>query len=220
MKENNWPHLSSVWEKADRIAESIKDKDICPKYEDLFKAFELTSLQDTKVVIIGDEPSCNDEATGLSYTTKSGKVTPTNRVILNSLRKSELISERLDTADFSKWALQGVLMLNLVLSTERDYIRKHYNVGWEEVTKRILLELIFKEDPVVFMLWGKEIRGSVMPLFSVEPARIRPHHLVLMNVHPLAEIYGVEKFSDKGDFKTANDWLIAHEKTPIQWDTL
>lgn len=218
MKEKNWPQLLSVWEDADKIANTIKHVDTCPKYEDLFKAFELTSFKDTKVVIIGEEPFCNDEATGLSYATKSCKINTANRVILNSLRKSDLVSERLETADFSKWATQGVLMLNLMLSTERGYIRKHRNAGWEKITKRILLELSSKEDSVVFMVWGKEIHDAVIPLF--ESKTDKPQHLVLVNVHPLAEVYGVEKFSDKGDFKKANDWLIAHKQTPIQWDTL
>ena len=215
MKETNWPQLSSVWEKADRIAESIKDQNICPKFEELFKAYELTSLQDTKVVLLDMEPVCTDEAIGLSYANRSHRISAGNRVLLNSLRKSELVSDRLETADFSKWASQGVLMLNLVLSTEKNYIRKHHNIGWQQVTKRTLIELTYKEEPVVFMLWGKEVIYEVENL-----VKDIPQHLVLKNVHPLSEIYGLEKFSDKGDFKKANEWLIAHGKTPIQWDTL
>ena len=215
MKEDNWPQLLSVLEKADRIAESINEQDLCPKFEDLFKAYELTSFKDTKVVILDIEPVCTEEATGLCFATKSNKISTSNRVILNSLRKSDLITERLETADFSNWAKQGVLMLNLVLSTQKGYIRKHHTLGWQQLTKRTLVELTKKKDSVVFMLWGKEIQLEVEPI-----VKDSPQHLVLKNVHPLSEIYGLQKFSDKGDFKKANDWLIAHGKTPVQWDIL
>ena len=179
-------------------------KNINPKYEDIFKAFKLTKLEDVCVVILGQDPYHGvGEAHGLSFSVQEGiKIPPSLQNIYKEL-KDDLNIPIHNKGDLTKWGKEGVLMLNAVLTVEKDKPASHRNLGWELLTDYIIKILNQKEEPVVFILWGN---------FAKEKTKFitNPNHCIITSPHPspfsaYKGFFGTKPFSKTNEFLRKNE---------------
>ncbi len=173
IKVNDW-NLEICNDLLNKIEEEYKTKDIAPQKEDIFRALKLTSLEDTKVVIFGQDPyPTKGVATGLAFSS-NGKLPASLRNMFKEL-ESDLGIERVDT-DLSDWAKQGVLLLNTTLTVEVGNANSHSKLGWISVTNQVIEQLNQKESPVIFVLLG----GHAQKLED----KISQKHCILKYTHP------------------------------------
>lgn len=178
-----------------------------PERKNIFKAFELTSFDNTKVVVIGQDPYFNEyEAHGLSFSVYGEKITPTLRNIFKEL-KDDLGIVRCDT-NLTDWALQGVLLLNMVLTVEKKKPLSHKTIGWQNFTYRIIQELN-KKDDIVFVLWGNES-------IKLRHLLTNQNNLVLTSSHP-SPLSSYRGFFGSKVFSKINNFLKERNKEVIKW---
>jgi uracil-DNA glycosylase len=194
----------------------IRNKPFQPNKTDIFKAFKLCSFDDTKVVIVGQDPYYTPGVpTGLAFATNDGSL-PSS--LLSIFKEVELCYQCfLDRSktDLTGWANQGVLLLNTVLTVEPGKPLSHYRVGWQNFTRAAIGLLGSRETPTVFMLWGNEAQKL--------ESLIGPQHLILSARHPSSAAAGkssLEPFAGCRHFSKANEWLIANKREPIVWQNL
>ncbi|MFV0520520.1 MAG: uracil-DNA glycosylase [Lachnospirales bacterium] len=215
---NDWDtYLSNEYSKkyfismSDFLEEEYANKTIFPKKEDIFNALKYTSFLDTKVVILGQDPYINEgEAHGLSFSVQEGiKVPPSLKNIFKEIQDDLSISI-FDTSkgNLTKWAKEGVLLLNTTLTVEKGVSNSHSKIGWETFTDEIIKILNKKETPIVFMLWGNNAKKK-------ETLIINKHHLVLKAIHPSP--LGRGGFFGCKHFSLANDFLLSNNLKPIDW---
>ena len=185
-------------------------KTIFPPKNYIFNALKLTSYKDVKVVIVGQDPYHGvNEAHGLSFSVQKGvKVPPSLKNIYKELY-DDLGVKPCDNGDLTRWAKQGVLLLNSVLTVEKDKPASHKNLGWERLTDYIIKLLDNKEDPVVFILWGNFAKSKSSLITN-------PKHLVITSPHPspFSARYG---FFGSKPFSKTNDFLKKNHLEPINW---
>lgn len=186
-------------------------KTIYPPKNYVFNALKLTPYGNVKVVIVGQDPYHGEgEAHGLSFSVQKGiKLPPSLRNIYQELYSDLNITPAVD-GDLTKWAEEGVLLLNAVLTVEKDKPASHKNLGWEKLTDYIIKVLNNKETPIVFILWGN---------FAKEKQKLitNPKHLVLTSAHPspFSARYG---FFGSKPFSKTNEFLIKTNQKQIDWD--
>ena len=192
------------------IEHEYATKTIFPPKNYIFNALKLTSYKDVKVVIVGQDPYHGvNEAHGLSFSVQKGvKVPPSLKNIYKELY-DDLGVKPCDNGDLTRWAKQGVLLLNSVLTAEKDKPASHKNLGWERLTDYIIKLLDNKEDPVVFILWGNFAKSKSSLITN-------PKHLVITSPHPspFSARYG---FFGSKPFSKTNDFLIKNHLKPINW---
>ncbi len=183
---------------------------IHPDMYDIFNALKYTSFKDTKVVILGQDPYHGaGQAHGLCFSVKKGIEPPPS---LKNIYK-ELISDAGITmpphGELTKWAKQGVLMLNTVLTVRDGTANSHKGMGWEIFTDRVISELNKKETPVIFLLWGRNAR---------EKAKIinNPLHVKLETVHP-SPLSAYGGFFGCRHFSKTNRILLSSGQKIIDW---
>lgn len=191
------------------LDEERKSKTIFPKSIDLYKALKLTDYDEVSVVILGQDPYHGDgEANGLCFSVNHGiQIPPSLKNIFKEL-KSDLNIERTDT-DLSDWARQGVLLLNTVLTVEKDKAFSHRGKGWEIFTDKIIEKLNEREDPIVFVLWGNAARSKKVLLTNKK-------HMVVESAHPSPLSYN-RGFKDSKPFSKVNSMLKSVNKEEIKW---
>ena len=137
-------------------------KTVFPPKELIFEALKLTSYEDTKVVIVGQDPyHGTGEAHGLSFSVRPGvRVPPSLQNIYKEIESDLGIKEPANCGDLTKWAKEGVLLLNSILTVEKDKAGSHSALGWEMFTDSIIKKLNEKETPIVFILWGSFARSK------------------------------------------------------------
>ena len=159
---NDWDQVLEIIEKStgfkkfiQMINEKYNTSVVYPPKNYVFNALKLTSYKDTKVVIVGQDPYHGEgEAHGLSFSVQKGvKIPPSLQNIYRELYNDLGIKPAL-YGDLTKWAKEGVLLLNAVLTVEKDKPASHRNLGWELLTDYIIKALNEKDEPVVFILWG------------------------------------------------------------------
>ena len=184
-------------------------KTIFPPKDYIFNALKLTSYKDVKVVIVGQDPYHGvNEAHGLSFSVQKGvKVPPSLKNIYKELY-DDLGVKPCDNGDLTRWAKQGVLLLNSVLTVEKDKPASHKNLGWERLTDYIIKLLDNKEDPVVFILWGNFAKSKSSLITN-------PKHLVITSPHPSPFSARYSFFGSK-PFSKTNDFLIKNHLEPIK----
>lgn len=191
------------------IAEYDK-KIIYPSKDYIFNALKLTSYKDTKVVIVGQDPYHGEnQAHGLSFSVQKGvKLPPSLQNIYKELESDLGIPPKSD-GDLTGWAKQGVLMLNAVLTVEKDKAASHRNLGWEPMTDYIIKLLNKKDEPVVFILWGN---------FAKEKAKLikNPKHYIIISPHP-SPFSAYSGFFGSKPFSKTNDFLVKNRIPPIDW---
>lgn len=215
---NDWDNkLKLIWESdgfkkfMHMIDKEYNTKIIFPPRDYIFNALKLTSYENTKVVIVGQDPYHGvGEAHGLSFSVQEGiKIPPSLQNIYKEL-KDDLDISPASKGDLTKWAKEGVLMLNAVLTVEKDKATSHRKLGWELLTDYIIKVLNQKEEPVVFILWGN---------FAKEKARYitNPNHLIITSPHPSPFSANSGFFGSK-PFSKTNDFLKSKGLQEIDWD--
>ncbi|MDD3304184.1 MAG: uracil-DNA glycosylase [Clostridia bacterium] len=192
------------------VENEYRTKTIFPPHDNIFFALKNTPYEYVKVVIIGQDPYHGEgEAHGMCFSVNPGiKVPPSLQNIYKELQR-DLGCKIPNNGYLLKWARQGVLLLNAVLTVEKDKPASHQGKGWEIFTDRIIEEINNKDTPVVFLLWGN---------FAKQKASLitNPKHLILTSSHPspFAVRYGFEGCSH---FSKTNDFLINMGQAPIDW---
>ena len=193
----------------DIVREEYNKKMIFPPANRVFYAFRETPYKDTRVVILGQDPYHGEgEANGLCFSVNRGiKMPPSLKNIYKELY-SDLGIERVDT-DLSDWANSGVLLLNSVLTVEKDKPASHKFVGWEEFTDSVIMKLNEKEEPVVFILWGNFAKGKIKYITN-------PKHLIISSSHPSP--FSVNQgFLGSKPFSRTNEFLKKNGLKEIEW---
>jgi len=191
-------------------AEYQKKKTIYPEAKNFFRALDLVDVKDVKVVILGQDPYHGPgQAHGLSFSVQEGVAFPPSlRNIFKEL-ESDLKIKAPINGDLTKWAKQGVLLLNSVLSVEAGLAASHQGKGWEKFTDKII-EVVNRECPhVVFVLWGAYAQKKAA---FVD----RSKHLVLESVHP-SPLSSHRGFFGSKPFSQANKWLKEKGLGEVQW---
>lgn len=184
---------------------------VFPPTDLVFNAFKLTPLSDVKVVILGQDPYHNDgQAHGLSFSVPAGMAIPPSLRNIYSELKSDIAGFDVPThGDLTKWAQQGVLLLNATLTVRAHTAASHQKKGWEAFTDAVIAAISKEKEHVVFLLWGSyAIKKSAL----IDANK----HLILTAVHPsplsvYRGFYGCKHFSQ------TNSYLQAHGLTPIDW---
>ena len=214
---NDWDEkLKVVWDSPGfknfykRIMHEYEIKEIYPPKDYIFNALKLTSYENTKVVIVGQDPyHGKGEAHGLSFSVQKGvRVLPSLQNIYKELNDDLKIPPK-DNGDLTEWAKQGVLLLNAVLTVEKDKAASHRNLGWEPMTDYIIKLLNLKNKPVVFILWGN---------FAKEKAKLitNHQHYIIMSPHP-SPFSAYSGFFGSKPFSKTNEFLIKNGLVPIDW---
>lgn len=193
----------------EQVRKEYKNKTIFPPAPQVFNAFRKTTYKDTRVVILGQDPYHGEgEANGLCFSVNRGiKMPPSLKNIYKELY-NDLGIERTDT-DLSDWASSGVLLLNSVLTVEKDSPASHKFIGWEEFTDNIIKKLNEKETPVVFILWGNFAKGKIKYITN-------KHHLVISSSHPSPFSVNYGFFGSK-PFSKTNEFLKKNNLKEIEW---
>ena len=189
-----------------KYSESI----IYPPQKYVFNALKLTSYKNTKVVIVGQDPYHGEgEAHGLSFSVQKGiKIPPSLQNIYKELYDDLKIAPSL-YGDLTKWAEEGVLLLNSVLTVEKDKPASHRNLGWELLTDYIIKILNEKEEPVVFILWGNFAKEKIKYITNSK-------HLILTSTHP-SPFSARNGFFGSKPFSKVNEFLKKNNIKPIDW---
>jgi uracil-DNA glycosylase len=184
---------------------------VYPPSEDIFNALHFTPLKDVKVLILGQDPYHEPgQAHGLSFSVLPGKAdTPPSLQNIYKELNDDLGCYIPNNGYLKKWADQGVLMLNTVLTVRAHAANSHQGKGWEQFTDAIIRAVNRKDEPVVYMLWGRpaQMKRSMLD---------NPRHLVLTAPHP-SPLSAYRGFFGCKHFSKANEFLKANGITPIDW---
>ncbi len=215
--EESWKNiLKDEWNKDYfvRLTQFVKSEysstQVFPEGHNIFAAFDATPFNDVKVVIIGQDPYHDvNQANGLCFSVQEGVPFPPS---LNNIFKE--IHDDLGTpipknGDLSRWAKQGVLLLNSTLTVRAHMAGSHQNKGWETFTDEVIMHLAKEKENLVFILWGSYAikKGAFID---------RNKHLVLTSPHP-SPLSAHRGFFGNKHFSRTNEYLVAHGKTPIEW---
>lgn len=192
------------------LIEEYRTQVIYPPKEDLFNALKATSYQDTKVVILGQDPYHGlGQAHGMAFSVNPGIATPPSlRNIYKELQDS-LGCSIPDNGYLMPWAKQGVLLLNTVLTVRAGQPQSHQNKGWEILTDEIIKLLNQKDETVIFLLWGSPAKKKMNLITN-------PKHVVLTAVHP-SPLSAHRGFFGCNHFKQVNEILERQGREAIDW---
>lgn len=214
---NDWDNiLKSEFESNDYknlrifLKNEYKNFKIYPDMFDIFNSLKLTSYNDTKVVILGQDPyHGKNQAHGLAFSVKPGiDIPPSLKNIFKEI-KSDLNIDTPNHGNLVNWAKRGVLLLNTVLTVRESYPNSHANKGWETFTDNIIKYLNNKNKPIVFILWGRN---------AINKAKLitNKNHLILTSVHP-SPLSAHRGFFGCKHFSRTNNFLIHNNIDPIDW---
>ena len=183
---------------------------VFPPADDIFNAFHLTPLKDVKVVILGQDPYHNNgQAHGLSFSVQKGVDIPPSLVNIYKELHDDLGCTIPNHGCLTKWAKQGVLMLNTVLTVRAHQANSHRGIGWEEFTDAAILALNSQDRPIVFILWGAPAQRKKRMLTN-------PKHLILEAPHP-SPLAAYRGFFGSKPFSQTNAFLEKNGIEPIDW---
>ena len=218
------PPISGAWAKAregefhkpyykklfETVGKEYATHQIFPAGDDIFNAFHFTPLDQVKVVILGQDPYHGDgQAHGLCFSVKPDVEIPPSLVNIYKELEDDLGCYIPNNGYLEKWARQGVLMLNTVLTVRAHQANSHRGIGWEEFTDAAIRALNNEREHLVFILWGAyaQKKGAFID---------RSRHLVLTSAHP-SPLSAHNGFFGNHHFSLTNDYLRAHGQTPIDW---
>ncbi len=218
MIENDWqPAMQAEFRKPyykelyEFVKEEYRTHVIYPPSEDIFNALHLTPLSEVKVLILGQDPYHNvHQAHGLSFS-----VLPDQKEIPPSLQNiyKELADDTgcyiPNNGFLEKWAKQGVLLLNTVLTVRAHQANSHQGKGWEQFTDAVIRAVNEQDRPVVYMLWGRPAQSKI-------PMLDNPKHLILKAPHP-SPLSAYRGFFGCRHFSQANAFLTEHGLEPVDW---
>lgn len=194
----------------DFVKKEYKEKTIYPKQSDIFNAFRYTSYKDVKVVILGQDPYHGEnQAEGLSFSVKKGIKKPPSLVNIYKELQSDLNIPIEENGSLVKWANQGVLLLNAVLTVEKDKAASHQGKGWEIFTDEVIKLLNKKQTPIVFILWGSYARSKKKYITNQK-------HCIIESAHP-SPLSAHNGFFGSKPFSKTNAFLEKTHQKPIDW---
>ena len=201
------PYYKKLFE---TVNQEYRTHRVYPPADDIFNAFHLTPLKDVKVVILGQDPYHGDgQAEGLSFSVKPGIDIPPSLVNIYQELHDDLGCTIPSHGNLVKWAKQGVLLLNTVLTVRAHQANSHRGIGWEEFTDAAIMALNNQDRPIVFILWGA-------PAQRKEKMLTNPQHLILKAPHP-SPLAAYRGFFGSRPFSQTNEFLKAHGIEPIDW---
>lgn len=192
------------------VKEEYQNYTVYPPGKKIFAAFDYCSLEDLKVVIIGQDPyHGTGQANGLCFSVADGvKIPPSLQNIFKELQ-SDVGKEIPRSGNLEHWAKQGILMLNATLTVRAHNAGSHQNKGWEQFTDAVIQRISEQKEGLVFLLWGAyaQHKGAMID---------RAKHLVLESAHP-SPFAAHRGFFGNRHFSQTNEYLKSKEKAPIQW---
>lgn len=197
------------------LVDEYKTKQIFPEPKNVFAALRTVDYNDVKVVILGQDPYHGEgQAHGFAFSVKPGVKQPPSLVNIFKELKDDLGIERPEPNNgyLMKWADQGVLMLNTVLTVRAHQANSHRKKGWETFTDAVISKLAEREKPMVFILWGNNAKSKI-PLIEGSGQR----HLILQGAHP-SPLSAYNGFFGGHYFSRTNEFLEQTGQTPIDWD--
>ncbi len=215
---NDWDEiLAEEFEKEyflnlrDFLKKEYEEQTIYPPKEDIFNALRYSSYENTKVVIFGQDPYHEpNQAHGLCFSVNKGVQIPPSLVNIYKEIENDLGITPPDHGYLEKWAKQGVLLLNNVLTVRKGQANSHRGKGWEEFTDSVARHLNERKTPMVFILWGSNAR-------SKETLITNKNHMIIAGPHP-SPLSAYRGFFGGGYFSKANRFLEITGQKPIDWD--
>lgn len=198
-----WKELTSF------VKAEYQKSEIYPHPKNIFRAFDLCPLEKVKVVIVGQDPYHGEkQAIGLSFAVNDGIALPPSLKNIYKEIKSDLGITPNQSGDLSRWASQGVLLLNSVLTVKKDLPASHKGKGWEIFTDAVIKTLSNKKTQVVYFLWGNyaKTKGEMVD---------KTKNLVLTSGHPSP--FSANLFFGNKHFSKCNEYLVKNGMTPINW---
>lgn len=208
--------LSDQWDQpyfaelVDFVRSEYSSKTIYPPAGKIFAAFDACPVEDVKVVILGQDPYHGPgQANGLCFSVAPGVELPPSLVNIFKEIHDDTGRPFPANGDLSRWAAQGVLLLNSTLTVEAHKAASHQRHGWEEFTDAAIRHIAETKENLVFMLWGS---------YAIKKGQFidRSRHMVLTSAHP-SPLSAYRGFFGNHHFSQANSYLAAHGKTPIEW---
>ena len=201
------PYYKDLYKK---VLEEYRNRQIFPNPDDIFNAFHLTPLKDVKVVILGQDPYHNDgQAHGLCFSVKPDVEVPPSLVNIYKELQDDLGCRIPNNGYLVKWAKQGVLMLNTVLTVRAHQANSHRGIGWEQFTDAVIRAVDAQDRPIVFLLWGRPAQMKKSMLHN-------PKHLILEAPHP-SPLSAYRGFFGCKHFSQTNAFLEKNGLAPIDW---
>lgn len=192
------------------LINEYKTKTIYPNMYDIFNALHYTDYKDVKVVILGQDPYHGpNQAHGLSFSVKPGVPAPPSLMNIYKELNSDAGCYIPNNGYLKKWADQGVMLLNTVLTVRAGEANSHKGMGWEYFTDKVISLLNNREEPIVFILWGKNAQSKVNIINN-------PKHYIIKSVHP-SPLSVHRGFFGSKPFSKTNKFLISIGKMPIDW---
>ena len=192
------------------VNEEYRTRQIFPPADDIFNAFHLTPLHEVKVVILGQDPYHGEgQAHGLCFSVRPGVDIPPSLVNIYQELHDDLGCTIPNHGCLTKWAKQGVLLLNTVLTVRAHQANSHKGIGWEEFTDAAIRKLNEQDRPIVFMLWGRPAQAKKSMLHNSK-------HLILEAPHP-SPLSAYRGFFGSRPFSQANRFLEAQGVEPVDW---
>ncbi len=194
----------------DFLKKEYERSQIYPELKNIFNSLNYTSYNDVKVVILGQDPYHGPgQAHGLSFSVKAGVPIPPSLLNIYKELYNDLGCYIPNNGYLKKWAHEGILLLNTVLTVRSGEANSHKNIGWEHLTNKIITLLNDKTDPIVFILWGSNAQTK-------QPLITNPIHFIIKSVHP-SPLSAYRGFFNSNPFSTTNNFLISQGKNPIDW---
>lgn len=201
------PYFKTLWE---QVLEEYSTNEIFPPIEDVFNAFNYTPLSKVKCVIIGQDPYHNvGQAHGLCFSVKPGVAIPPSLVNIYKELHDDIGFQIPDNGYLEKWAKQGVLMLNTVLTVRAHEANSHKGMGWEKFTDAVIKVLNEQDRPIVYLLWGAPAQKKAAKVDN-------PKHLLLKAPHP-SPLSSYRGFFGCKHFSKANEFLVKNGLEAIEW---
>ena len=192
------------------VKEEYNTRQIFPPADDIFNAFHFTPLSRVKVVILGQDPYHEEgQAHGLCFSVKPGVEIPPSLVNIYKELQDDLGCYIPDNGYLTKWADQGVLLLNTVLTVRAHQANSHQGKGWEQFTDAIINAVNAQDRPIVYLLWGRPAQSKI-------PMLTNPQHLILTAPHP-SPLSAYRGFFGCKHFSKTNEFLQSHGMEPIDW---
>lgn len=217
LPQNDWQHLlQSEFEKPyfqnleKFITSEYEQHIIYPPKNQIFRALQLTEYKATNVLILGQDPyHGKGQAEGLAFSVPHGVALPPS--LRNMLKEREddvhipIVPQH---GSLENWAKQGILLLNTVLTVREGQANSHQKQGWETFTDAIISVLNKKEEPIIFVLWGKPAQ--------TKKRLISPHHIIIESAHP-SPLSAYRGFLGSAPYSKINNCLVSLQKQPIDW---
>ena len=196
---------------AEFVEEAYETTEVFPPKDQIWQAFQSTSYDEVKVVILGQDPyHDHGQAHGLSFSVKEGvKIPPSLRNMYKELATDLEIPEP-QSGNLQHWADQGILLLNTVLTVEAHKAHSHKGRGWEDVTDEVIRQLNNREKPVIFVLWGKPAQQKKALIDT-------NRHFIIENVHP-SPLSAYRGFFGSKPYSVINNQLMAWGQKPIDFN--